>query len=618
MQPYQEEYLDLLRTVCGLTLPNADSVTPEEFSKAVWEANRTTHRAVERGTELLRQELFPVLDNILTAPDEEIADLSEFAGQLNQNGQLDVGLNYRIHMALLARARHRKDRDGIIREQYHVGMALHNLEEMLLPQIPRMFTTRMRMCFMESASYFETEYDDITDPEIRGYIHRSMGNLALTYSGNDQESAQAKLAACTRSITLLSDPELRAKTPSLPWDLYLYKSHQERTTLLGSLRTGYTTPEMFAQVLESAQIVQDRQLRSSKERGLPPSPRWQYAYMAARYHCGVMQLPELLDRLYALHLSREETDMSADGLFAMVSVPNYYIRYLLDLKRDPDAAMVRRVRQMVRSLRSWIARAPNGSNDKMLMSQLVTFLYIYREDLAGIPFFELFQDVCAARQPTIYVRMWLAGRVAAELTDWAVEDCPERLVGLAGCQSPQDVIWRRRELAEYARKAGQVYDTGMIHFRNLENDACRGLFEEEESMLRLHPYCGARLLRRHASTAEFCDIARGHHRYYDGKGGYPLDFTLNDSPQKAMISLVAVADALASSAEETSTRCRPAMPFDQICQSIREGSGKQYAPYVSALLDPAERREALAEKLEVWRKEAYLDMYRRRTAMLDD
>ena len=269
MEKYQEEYLELLKRAAKSTCPPAEEHSPDSFLEALSEANAASIEEIKRGTEILRENLFPLLDNILSASDEELESLNEFAGKLMSGvEQKDVGLHYRIHLALLSYARHSGLKEMLIRELYQTAMALYNLETMLSPNALRLFTVRMRVYFSEAASYFDSgDYDGITDAETRGYIHRSMGNIALSYDTSDPESAKEKLAAVTRSINILSDPDVRAKTPSLPWDVYLYKSHQERTSLLSFLRTGHANPDAFAQVLESAQIVQEHQLKQMRERG---------------------------------------------------------------------------------------------------------------------------------------------------------------------------------------------------------------------------------------------------------------------------------------------------------------------------------------------------------------
>ena len=81
---------------------------------------------------LLETNLFPVLDGLHAAGAEEVHALEEFADQLmDWSTNLDSGLYVKIHDAFLSLARVRKDRDGIIRELYKLGMGLYYLNRML-------------------------------------------------------------------------------------------------------------------------------------------------------------------------------------------------------------------------------------------------------------------------------------------------------------------------------------------------------------------------------------------------------------------------------------------------------------------------------------------------------
>ena len=84
-----------------------------------------------------------------------------------------------------------------------------------------------------------------------------MGNLALAYAGLDEADGRRKSAAIRRSLQILEDPVYHEKSPDLPWDLYLMKTHQERTTALGLLRTGFADPQIQREVMESAEYVRD-------------------------------------------------------------------------------------------------------------------------------------------------------------------------------------------------------------------------------------------------------------------------------------------------------------------------------------------------------------------------
>ncbi len=616
MREYQRQYLELLKRAADLSDPSPAELTPEAFVEESAKVAAASARIVEQGTELLRTCLFPLLDEILGATPQEVEHLLEFASVLMSGRELrDVGLHYRITMALVTYARHTENRDLLIRELYEMGMALYNMQTMLSPAQIRLYNTRMRMCFTECASHFEKDYDQIEDPQIRGYIHRSMGNIALSYDTSSEAAAQKKLELTTRSIRVLSDPEIRAKTPSLPWDRYLYATHQQCTSLLGYLRYRAVGPEVFSRVLESAQIVQEKQMRDMRERGEPLNPRWQYAYMAALYHSGSMHLTELLDGLYGLCSYCADDDYGPQSAFAHLGAPAYYMEYakqLPDHRLDKEVGA--RIRKLTRRMCRWLVKAPRSRADETVMFYLRQFLYAYREMPGGMPFTELLQNTFAAWLPTGYIRQWIVGKTARLLTGWAMDDQAAKLVGILETANEEEVRARRAEILDFAEKAGMLYDTGMIHFIHLEFSACRGIFEEESDLIRLHTHCGYMLLSTRASTQSFAEIALGHHRYYDDKGGFPVDFSLKDSKLRPIISIIALADALASTVPETASRYRPARPLSAVLEEVEAEAGTHYSPAAVALLT-GERRETVRRSLHTWRKEACLDMYRRRESI---
>ena len=617
MRAYQERYLTLLgelRRASDLPFEQMDN---EAFRQSVLQLCGQTRRRLTEGMDLLRQELFPVLDDIHSASRQELEDLIEFADRLmSVNAQKDTALACRIHQALVDCARHKKDRDLLIRELYWTGMSLHNLETMLGPSDVHLYLARMRMCFTECASHFTTDYDDITDPDIRGYIHRAMGNIALTYPGSDDRSAQAKLAALKRSIAILSDPDVRAKTPELPWERYLLLSHQERTTLMNYLRKGASDPDVFAQVLESAQIVQRRQQRLAREQDTPAPVRWQYAYFAALYHCGAMDLTEFLDVLYSLSTVMPESDMSTQSIFSHLGVPALYMGYARTMGLQQLRSHAGRIRAMTQRMSRWLAGVITGDYNQLLMFHLRQLLYVHVELPDCISFFDLLQNVFAARHPTSYARMWRASQIARTLCRWAVEDCPDKLIGALGCASAREVRDRAEELDAFVATAGRLYDAGMIHFFDTILFSCRGLLEEEFSLLQLHPYMGSELLKQHPSAEAYADIACGHHCHYDEKGGYPMGFSPRRSPLRGLIYIITVADSLSAATDVIGSTYSEPKDFDTVYGELLDRSGTQYAPFVVDLLASPERRAFMTEALERWSRESYQDLNRRRLAMV--
>jgi energy-coupling factor transport system substrate-specific component len=71
-------------------------------------------------------------------------------------------------------------------------------------------------------------------------------------------------------------------------------------------------------------------------------------------------------------------------------------------------------------------------------------------------------------------------------------------------------------------------------------------------------------------------IARGHHEWYDGSGGYPRKLKGEQIPLGARILAVADAyDALTCHRPH-----RPSLTTEQAAQELKKGAGKQWDPVV--------------------------------------
>lgn len=162
--------------------------------------------------------------------------------------------------------------------------------------------------------------------ETRGYIHRSMGNLALSY--NVFTEGDKKMKAVRRSIQILQDPMYREKSPALPWDTYLYKSHQERSTAMGLLRRGDSNEQLVREVMESAEYVWQRQLENSQKRGGAPAMRWRVVYQESQYYCGLQPLSSLFTQLEKIYMDCGREDFSEEGMYGNIFLPAIYGNYL--------------------------------------------------------------------------------------------------------------------------------------------------------------------------------------------------------------------------------------------------------------------------------------------------
>ena len=83
MYPYQEEYIANLKEISLLTMyQKPEGNTFEEYLKELQRRQKYVAQKIARNMVLLREELFPLLDHLYGAGQEELQSLQKFAGQL--------------------------------------------------------------------------------------------------------------------------------------------------------------------------------------------------------------------------------------------------------------------------------------------------------------------------------------------------------------------------------------------------------------------------------------------------------------------------------------------------------------------------------------------------------
>ena len=165
----------------------SDLCTSVRESHDVWLQSRMKAKAEcaslrEENVSLLGRFLFPALDGLHSASEEDVASLEEFADVLmDWSRNLDCGVYCAIHGALLSVYRVRKDRNKVIKELYKLGMGYFYLRRFLngvdAPEASA-FAFQNEMLFTEAGAYIRY-YDEIDDEETRGFIIRAMANIAI-------------------------------------------------------------------------------------------------------------------------------------------------------------------------------------------------------------------------------------------------------------------------------------------------------------------------------------------------------------------------------------------------------------------------------------------------------
>ena len=169
-------------------------------------------------------------------------------------------------------------------------------------------------------------------------------------------------------------------------------------------------------------------------------------------------------------------------------------------------------------------------------------------------------------------------RIATLLFDGMMKHCPELFSGVMGLNSVEELRANQSTLRSWIGTAAAYHDLGKIGISPVVNNSFRKLTDQEVGIIRKHPELALRYLSVDPLFDQFKDVALGHHKWYNGKGGYPAAFDNTTSPWKACIDLITLADCIDAATDFFCRNYRPYKTFKQVLEEFKQHAGTIYNP----------------------------------------
>lgn len=610
MQPYQEEYIANLKDIAVLAArKNPDCHSFEAYRGTILENRSLIMTKINRNIELLREGVFSLFDRLFEASPEELAELEEFASQLlSSQNELDSGLFCQIYQALLNRARHDRDRNAVIRCLYWLGIGRHSICGKMVGldwTDIEYYMAQMRLCFAEAAAYLKY-YDDIDDVETRGYILRSRANTAL----GQFKSASAKIRSTKQTLQILQDEDLQQKTPELPWDRYIYMTHQQMTASISYNRENDMKPQDVATIMESAHIVHKRRIQESVAKKEAPPVRSAFSCYAIEYYCGLLTVEELLGRMEELMDLADTSSFSMETMYTVVSLPAIYCKYLREYPEQlsgREKYLETLYRKVIAYTNAFPADAANEHIFYFLRQLSTTFI----ETANSISYGEFQQVILLHFAPDIYVHSHVVSKTAVAFCEILLGEDPAFFDDIGYIHQISDPDAKRQAVLELAENSGLFHDVGKINFINLFTRTARQWFDTEYEITQLHTVVGSARLKACASTRRYASAALGHHSWYDGSRGYPESYRRLECPDRQMVDVIGLIDWMDNSMTYAWLYGHAKKTFDEAIQRAIELEGKRFSPLLTTRLRDQSVTETLRKAFETARNEAYRQLYRK-------
>lgn len=216
------------------------------------------------------------------------------------------------------------------------------------------------------------------------------------------------------------------------------------------------------------------------------------------------------------------------------------------------------------------------------------------------------------RHCTTFLHSQMVSKFAEAILSAMISDAPELLVGYHGLGNVAEVQAHREELLSFIHNAALLHDMGKNAMLTIIETQHRPLTDDEFAIIRQHPSKGAEYLSIDPDLARYRDITNGHHKFYNGKGGYPADFDNTASPERIMIDVITLCDCLDTATDCYGRSYHSAKTVDQVLEEFQRDSGVRYNPDITRLMcGSTELQQTLRDIAGEQRLKIYYDTYQR-------
>lgn len=286
---------------------------------------------------------------------------------------------------------------------------------------------------------------------------------------------------------------------------------------------------------------------------------------------------------------------------------NYF--YLNDLADVP----FRRKRAAVKQMYEDIITIYHHRLDQQMDNSYVKYLNLFATYPRAIKYLKeeerirYLNELNVATQVTTYAHSMNVAMIARELMKGILKYQPELLKGALGKIRHGKVLLDSKECLDFIYEAAFYHDIGKNGIISTVNNDYRPLTDEEYAIVKTHPALGAELLKIAPSLYEkYHDTTLGHHKWYNGKGGYPEDFDNTKSPKRILIDIITLSDCMQAATERVGRNYKEGKTFDMVMEEFRKGAGTKYNPDLVKFIDA---HDDVARDLAVLINDAWVDIY---------
>ncbi len=574
--------------------------------------------------QILQEELFPYLEDGVHISQEQLNDLGEFCDELLDAynlDNLDPAIHDMLSRKLLDTARDDEDAGevvlGIDREIVSCYTMMNITQRLIsFPEIADAYRKRGFNAAAQIVDLLDPEaFAALPDDESRELVLINSRYMWSLYEGQrlSEDESRRNYEMLVKALSLADDPEYVKRLPDYNWRNHKFRSLNYISMLLDYHNRRGMPPEVVSKVADRVDEM-DRLWHDEPEfySQLMEENELKLHRLRARFESGRMDIDTYHKNMRALYDMRDPSDYGLYGMTMNLMLPTEYI-----LTLDPDHVTEYEKHTLAKFYSNALSYAFNMSG-RDSMSFMLEFLSMLMSNFIEIPGVMTFEDFClsciAALHPPTYVHSTMVAQLTRCITRHLMRLKPELFNNIFKLLGTDD----RDEVLSYAFHAARCHDFGKILITDTIMVYGRRLLDSEFDLIKKHPGVGADIMKDYKSTALYANVARGHHRWYDGTKGYPEDFDNTSVPERVLIDIVTCADCLDAATDTVGRSYSRGKTMFEFARELNEGAGTRYAPYLTELFKDGEFLADLSYLLSNGRRKNYERVYDRIKSVYDE
>ena len=611
-----EKFVELTIWIREMSSPQLTGIDDaEEYRKKLLRNFRRIGEIAQINSALMDDYLSPVLESTRLLTEEEVDALLYFKDKLinpYKNETLDIPLLFRVAQRLYEDAVRKEDTVSLVRAQDDHILTAYSLLIMLrriYPVCDAAYKIRedCRQVAKRLLKFLPPE-ELKTLPEGPAreavLINSRYSSILFSFLLNEDASADAAQAIqmLQKALALVDDTAYRELAPDYNWVHHEFRTLQYLAEISDAFNRIGLTPEQLAQI--NGYVKRMVRLWESEQESLSGGNTANTVMLSVlRCSClaGEISVPAYRKELRRLSSLERDYTHQYDDVLMYAWLPVEYILTLdpQNITKTDAEAVTRFYRKLIR----YLHRLPNRGHLSYLISDLSVLLEDFIEVEDGIGFEAICMELLAVIHPPTYVHSLSVADLSVCLAKHLFRLRPELFAHTPGYPDIEAVL-------EHVWHAAACHDIGKLFIVETIITYGRKLYDNEFEWIRAHPETGAGIISKHLQTLPYAHVVLGHHRWYDGTGGYPESYIPANEPDRVTVDIVACADCLDAATDSIGRSYKQGKSLEEFIAELKEGSGTRYAPYLPELFEDETVCRELDTILNAGREEKYRNTYR--------